>query len=66
MMDPSQLDIIVDQMIEPVDIIWTNVGGDRGLYVFRRIFVLFVGLLVLIFLTTPTVILPVSYKSNNV
>jgi len=54
-MDPSQLDIIVDQMIEPVDIIWTNVGGDRGLYVCRRIFLMTIGLLVLIFLTTPTV-----------
>ena len=54
-MDPSKVDIMVDQMIEPYNIVWTNVGGDRGMYVCRRILFLTIGLLVLIFLTTPTV-----------
>lgn len=57
MMDPDKVHLIVDQMIEPFDIIWANIGGDRGLYVFRRIICNFIIFAVLIFFTTPTVIL---------
>ena len=32
------MNILVDQLIEPIDIIWVNIGGDKGLYVFRRVF----------------------------
>ena len=34
----QNMDILVDQLIEPIDIIWVNIGGEKGLYVFRRIF----------------------------
>jgi len=63
-MDPNKVEIIVDQLIEPFDIIWTNVGGDRGLFVCRRIIFLTFGILVLIFLTTPTVYL-FTYNLNR-
>ena len=55
MMDPEKIDLLVDQLIEPSDIIWTNVGGSRGLFIFRRILCNVVIVLILIFLTTPTV-----------
>ena len=52
---PGNIKILVDQCIEPYDIIWTNVGGDRGLYICRQIFAYFLVILILIFFTTPTV-----------
>ncbi len=55
MMDPDKVHMLVNQMVEPFDIIWGNVGGDRGFYIFRRILCNVVIFLVLIFLTTPTV-----------
>lgn len=54
MMDPEKVTLLVDQMIEPFDIIWSNVGGYRGIYIFRRILCNVIILLILIFLTTPT------------
>lgn len=54
-MQPENIKILVDQMIEPYDIIWSNVGGDRGIYIFRQIFISMLAILMLIFLTTPTV-----------
>ena len=52
---PENIKILVDQMMEPYDIIWTNVGGDRGIYVCRQIIIYSFVILMLIFLTTPTV-----------
>jgi hypothetical protein len=51
----ENLNILVDQMIEPEDIIWSNIGGDRGIYLCRRIICNVAVVLVLLFLTTPTV-----------
>ena len=47
------MNILVDQLVEPIDIIWVNIGGDKGLYVFRRIFLNLLLLVLLIFFTTP-------------
>ena len=41
---------------DPVDIIWRNMGGTRGVYIFRQIFFSLVGLLVVLFLSTPAAI----------
>jgi len=54
-LDYDQIEILFDQMLEPADIIWTNVGGDRGLYICRRILSNLMAILILLFLTTPTV-----------
>ena len=55
MIEPGNIKILVDQMIEPYDIIWTNVGGEGALYICRRIFIYILVIFVLVFLTTPTV-----------
>ena len=49
----ENMNILVDQIIEPIDIVWVNIGGDKGLYVFRRIFLNLLLLALLIFFTTP-------------
>ncbi len=54
-MDHDKINILVDHMIEPNDVIWTNVGGDSGLFIFRRIMLNIANILILVFLTTPTV-----------
>jgi hypothetical protein len=56
MIDIGQVNILVDQMIEPQDIIWTNVGGEgRGVFICRRILCNILVISILLFLTTPTV-----------
>jgi hypothetical protein len=55
MMDIEKVNILVDQLVEPYDIIWSNVGGYRGIFFFRRIFCNFLIVLILLFMTTPTV-----------
>lgn len=52
----DSVNILVDQMIEPSDIIWTNIGGDRGINIYRRILCTVILIMILIFMTTPTVI----------
>ena len=49
----DNMNILVDQIIEPIDIVWVNIGGDKGLFVFRRIILNLSLLLLLIFFTTP-------------
>ena len=53
-MDNDKIDILVDHMIEPNDVIWTNVGGDSGLFICRRILLNICAVFILLF-TTPTV-----------
>ena len=42
---------------EPIDLLWKNLGGTRGVYLFRRIILYLLGLFVILFLTTPTAML---------
>lgn len=55
-MDHEKVDLLVDQMIEPLDIIWSNIGGDRGLFISRRIMLSIMAIFILMFLSTPTVL----------
>lgn len=41
---------------DPVDIIWRNMGGTRGVYFFRKVFFNIVGLSIVLFLSTPAAI----------
>lgn len=41
---------------DPIDIIWGNMGGTRGIYFFRRYLWNLLGLLLIIFVSTPVVI----------
>jgi hypothetical protein len=42
---------------EPIDILWKNMGGNRGMFIFRRIFLHLMGFIVIIFISTPTAML---------
>jgi hypothetical protein len=41
---------------DPVDIIWRNMGGARGMYIFRKFIFNLIGLLIVFFLSTPAAI----------
>ena len=59
----NNLNILIDQMIEPIDIIWENIGGgDRGLFVGRRIILNIVTIALLLFVTTPMSLLSTMQK----
>ena len=49
--------LIMEPAKEPMDICWNNMGGHRGLYFWRRFFLLLVCFFVVIFLSTPSAIL---------
>ena len=49
----QNMNILVDQIIEPIDIVWVNIGDDKALYVLRRVFLNLLLLVLLIFFTTP-------------
>ena len=48
---------IMEQAKEPMDIIWSNMSGTRGLYFWRRFGLLAICIFVVLFLSTPAVIL---------
>jgi hypothetical protein len=48
---------IMESAKEPKDIIWANMSGTRGLYVWRRVALHAISIFVVIFLTTPSVVL---------
>lgn len=54
--EATHRDIIVTRAVEPSDLMWRNVGGTRGVYLFRRIGLLVLAFFVLLFMTTPAVI----------
>ena len=54
--DKVDLMLVMSQASDPVDIIWCNMGGTRGLYIFRVIFFNILALAVVLFLSTPAAI----------
>lgn len=46
----------MNQASDPVDIIWGNMGGTRGLYLFRKFIFNIIGLALVLFLSTPAAI----------
>jgi len=43
---------------DPIDIMWKNVGGaQRGLFIFRRIFLHTFAIIIILFISTPTAML---------
>lgn len=61
----DELHAVVDPIIEPYDMIWTNIEGVRGLYILRRVLIFFISILILVFLTTPTSFF-LTLKSINI
>jgi hypothetical protein len=49
--------LIMNIASEPIDILWKNMGGTRGVYIFRRMFLYVVGFFIIIFISTPTAML---------
>lgn len=41
---------------DPVDIVWRNMGGTRGVYLFRKFIFNVIGIFVVLFLSTPAAI----------
>ena len=54
----SKVDLmfVMSQASDPVDIIWFNMGGTRGLYLFRVVFFNIFVLAIVLFLSTPAAI----------
>jgi hypothetical protein len=48
-------ELFVKQAPEPLDIIWENMSGDRGLNFVRRFFLTIITVIILVFFTTPNV-----------
>lgn len=46
----------MSEAADPVDIIWRNMGGSRGLYIFRKFIFNLFGFALVIFLSTPAAI----------
>ncbi len=46
--------LIMQTASEPVDILWKNLGGSRGVFVIRRILLNLLSIIVILFITTPT------------
>ena len=47
----------MSKLTTPSEILWKNMKGTRGLFIFRRFFLYLIGILVVLFGTTPAVIL---------
>jgi len=52
----EDLTLIVSEAGDPVDVVWKNLGGTRGVYFFRKMFFNVVGLTIVLFLSTPAAI----------
>jgi Late exocytosis, associated with Golgi transport/Calcium-dependent channel, 7TM region, putative phosphate len=49
--------LVVTRGMNPYDFIWQNFGGTRGFYFFRRLGLLILSVLILLFLSTPAALL---------
>ena len=48
---------MMTRAVEPTEIIWKNMKGRKGLFIIRRSFFFVLGLIIVLFGTTPVVIL---------
>lgn len=49
---------------EPVDILWKNMGGTRGVYIFRRLILYTLGFVIIFFISTPTAMLSTIQQAD--
>lgn len=52
----SEAVIIMSKSAEPTDIVWQNMKGKRGLFIFRRLFIFICCFLIIIFVSSPAVL----------
>lgn len=48
--------LVVSKVTEPSDILWKNMTGVRGLFIFRRIVLTIVCILIILFISSPAAI----------
>lgn len=48
--------LVVRRTNEPFDILWKNMRGSRGLFIFRRLILTVIGFVVIFFVSSPTVL----------
>jgi hypothetical protein len=46
----------IGKLSEPQDILWKNMSGNQGIYIFRRYMMNFFGVLIILFVSSPTVV----------
>lgn len=49
--------LIMERAVEPTEIIWKNMCGNKGLFIMKRTFFMLLGVVIILFGTTPLVIL---------
>lgn len=50
--------LLVNLASDPIDILWKNIGGsDRGLFIFRRLILHSLTIVIILFISTPTAML---------
>jgi len=54
---------MINQASDPIDIMWKNIGGtSRGVFLFRRLLLHALTILVILFISTPTAMLSTLKK----
>jgi hypothetical protein len=56
---------VVRKATEPHDILWKNMKGEKGHFIFRRLFILILGLVLIVYVSTPIVIYAKVQKADN-
>ena len=54
--------LLMEKAVEPVDIMWKNVSGVRGVFFFRRVLLNVLAFFTLVFLSTPTAVVSALRK----
>lgn len=49
--------LLINQASEPIDLLWKNMGGTRGVVIFRRWILYALGIIIILFISTPTAML---------
>lgn len=49
----SETVLVIGKVTDPNDILWKNMTGHRGLFIFRRVFLVIAGLAIILFISSP-------------
>jgi hypothetical protein len=55
----------VRKVTEPHDILWKNLKGDKGHFIFRRLFIYTMGLVLILFVSTPIMVFANIRKADQ-
>jgi hypothetical protein len=55
--------LLVNQASDPIDILWKNLGGtNRGIFIFRRLILHAMTIVIILFISTPATMLSTIKK----